>query len=352
MPHDNAGSTEPAADHSPSTGTDAGGGRRPLARVLRWAGAVVLVLLLAITALALWPVSLDDLHEARERPASTYTEAEARFEEWASDETALNVFEPCRSALYGTGDRTDVAVVLLHGLTNCPRQFQEMAETLQSEGMNVVVLRAPEHGIATPDGQRIGDVHFVDDFTAEEMRDWSNASVDVASGLGRDVRVLGLSMGGATAAWTAQHREVDRVVAVAPALTLHGMPGVVDYAFPNFFTRIPHFQVRTDPTLDHAYAGEAPAGAAEMLRLSREVLHSAQSDPPLTREIVVVTNEADTQVDNGEIDGLVEDWRAHGADVTTESFPASLDLPHDVVDEQQATAQTDITYPVLLEALR
>ncbi|MGB7820217.1 MAG: hypothetical protein WBL35_15975 [Ornithinibacter sp.] len=120
--------------------------------------------------------------------------------------------------------------------------------------------------------------------------------------------------------------------------------------------------MHTDPTLDHSYAGEAPAGADEMLRLGREVLHSAQETAPQTQEIVVITNEADTQVDNGDIEGLVADWRSNGADVTMTSFPADLDLPHDVVDRQPATGQTDSAseyalsdrehLPVLLDAIR
>ncbi|NHA68382.1 alpha/beta hydrolase [Phycicoccus flavus] len=323
-----------------------------LRTALHVAGLALALVLVILVAIASWPVPLEDLHAADARPASSYEEAQERFEEWAQDETALGVFEPCRSALYDTGARTEVAVVLFHGLTNCPRQFREMAETLRDEGMNVVVLRAPEHGRATPDGQRIGDVSFAGAFTAEEMRDWSDASVDIAAGLGEEVRVLGLSMGGATAAWTAQHREVGRAVLVAPALTLHRMPGIVDWWFPNLFSRLPHFVVHTDPTLDHSYAGESPAGAAEMFRLGREVIEDSQVEAPRTTEVVVVTNDADTQVDNGETARLAQRWQERGATVRTETFPADLDLPHDVVDVGQRTGQVDVTYPVLLDALR
>ncbi|MBM6402747.1 alpha/beta fold hydrolase [Phycicoccus sp. CSK15P-2] len=320
--------------------------------VARWAGRGLLVLVVLVLVVASIPVPLGDLHDAPADPATTYAQAEEKFTEWAADETALDVFEPCRSGLYGTGERTEVAVVLFHGLTNCPRQFREIAEQLRSEGKNVVVLRAPEHGRATPDGRRIGDVSFAGAFTAEEIRDWSAASVDIAAGLGDRVHVLGLSMGGVAAAWTAQHREVDKAVLVAPAMTLHGMPGIVDWWFPNLFTRLPHFVIHTDPTLDHSYAGESPAGAAEMFRMAREVRREADDRAPLTTTITVVTNEADEQVDNRDIARLVEHWRAHGAQVDTESFPADLDLPHDVVDVGQREGRTDVTYPVLLAAVR
>ena len=52
-----------------------------------------------------------------------------------------------------------------------------------------------------------------------------SAAVDIAAGLGDEVRVLGLSMDGVVAAWTAQERsDVDRVVAISPALTIPFVP--------------------------------------------------------------------------------------------------------------------------------
>jgi len=305
-----------------------------------------------LVALSLWPIGLDGLDASDANPTSSYAEASQRFDAWAEPESDLNVFEPCRSGLYGTGERTAVSVVFFHGLTNCPRQFQELAETLQENGVNVVVLRAPEHGIASDDSASIGDVGYANSFTADDMREWADTSVDIGEGLGEQVRVLGLSMGGVAAAWVAQHREVDRVVAVSPALTLHGVPDFVQYAFPNLFTRIPHFSVEAAPTLDHAYPGTTPAGAAEMYRMAREVLRSADDRPPKTTDLVVITNAADDQIDNNDVDELVARWLAHGADVATSRFPADAALPHDVVDSGQKTGNTALTWPVFLEALQ
>jgi esterase/lipase len=329
-----------------------GPGTGVLRRTLRRLAVALAVLLLALLALALWPVDLDGLDVAHEPPTTSSGHAQARFEAWAGSEDEENVFPPCRSELHGPGERTEVVVVLLHGLTNCPRQLVEVAEALADDGMNVVVLRAPHHGVATPDGSAIGDVSLVQDLTAEDLVGWADASVDVAAGLGEEVRVLGFSMGGATAAWVAQHREVDRAVLVAPAMSLPGMPGVVDAAFPNLFSRLPHVGVPGDATLDHAYAGESTTAAAEMFRLGRAVRRAASEQPPATREIHVITNEADDQVDNDDIAALVDDWRDHGAEVTTESFAAELALPHDVIDAGEPEGRTDLTWPVVLDALR
>jgi carboxylesterase len=114
-------------------------------------------------------------------------------------------------------------------LTNCPRQFLELGDAIHTTGANVLILRVPRHGIADESGRAIGGVGNVGGLTAAELSAYADDAVDIASGLGRDVRVLGLSMGGVIATWIAQNRpDAERVVAVAPALTLPRVPDFVD----------------------------------------------------------------------------------------------------------------------------
>ncbi len=329
----------------------AGRVRRVIRRGALVLGAFFGSLLLVAAVVALWPMSTAELEVAHSNPARSYDEAVDQFNDWASDETDLGVFEPCRSGLYASGKPTDVSVVLLHGLTNCPRQFQEMASDLQSDGYNVVVLRAPDHGLANSSGESIGDVSLVSDFRAQDLIDWADTSIDIASGLGGEVRVLGLSMGGTAAAWSAQFRDVDRVVTVAPALGLARLPGFANAPFTNFFARVPPISIRVTGDLDHSYAGENSRAAAEMLLLGRAVRDAAATTEPLTDSISVIVNGADDQVRNDDIASLADDWSDRGAAVRTFTFPASLGLVHDVVDVQQPLQQTDVTWPLLLASL-
>ena len=101
---------------------------------------------------------------------------------------------------------------------------------------------------------------------------WADAAVEVAAGLGDSVGVLGLSMGGGAAAWTAQNRAVDRVVTVSPALSLLAVPGPLEYTLPNLVSRLPNFAVGAPRTLDHAYGGETISGAGDTLLLGHAVL--------------------------------------------------------------------------------
>jgi esterase/lipase len=314
-------------------------------------GLVAVVVVSVILALALVPVSVSGV-EPTPDPASSYAEAAARFDEVLAAERGKGVYAPCRSRLLDHGGATDVAVVLVHGLTNCPRQFLDLGERIHALGANVLILRVPRHGLADDTGARIGGVGNVGGLTPDELSAYADRAVDLASGLGEDVRVLGLSMGGVVAAWAAQNRsEVDRAVTVAPALSLPHVPGFVDSAFRNLFSRLPNVSLPGSATLDHAYAGESTGALASMYRLAASVREQAATAAPAAGSIVVVTNANDDQVDNSDIRDLADAWRDNGADLTEYEFSKSLELPHDLVDVQQQGARPEIVDPVLLGLL-
>jgi carboxylesterase len=328
------------------------GPRRPwwrtVPRVVGWAALAVLAL---VAVLALTPVSTSGL-ESNSDPAASYDEAVQRFEATAAQESS--VYGPCDSRLMTHGGPTDVAVVLVHGLTNCPKQFVDLGEEIYATGANVLILRMPYHGLASEDGASIGGVSNVGAIRAEDFRDYADEAIDIAAGLGDDVRVLGLSAGGVVTAWIAQNRaDVDRAVVVSPAVSLPGgMPDILDYGFRNLFSRIPNLSVPSGGKLDHAYAGESTRALAEMYVLAKAVEDQAAEGRPAAGSIAVVTNANDDQVDNGDVrEHLAEAWLAAGEDVVTYEFPKSLGLRHDLIDVDQPDQQTDLVYPRLIQLL-
>lgn len=311
----------------------------------------VLLLLAVVVALAVVPASSGDTASAP-NPAASYDEAVARVVQVQAAERREGVYGPCRSRLLDHGARGDVTVVLIHGLTNCPRQFVELGERIHATGANVLILRVPRHGIADRGGTGIGSVSNVGGLTPEELAAYGDDAVDIAAGLGEDVRVLGLSMGGVIAAWIAQNRsDADRVVAVAPALTLPHVPGFVDSMYRNLFSRLPNVSLPGSASLDHAYAGESTRALASMYRLAESVHDDAARTHPAAGSIAVVTNAADDQVDNSDIRALADAWRSAGADVDSYEFPEELELPHDVIDFGQPDARPEVVYPALLGLL-
>ena len=57
-----------------------------------------------------------------------------------------NVNPMCHTRVYTHGRRVENALVLLHGFTNCPQQFDALGRRFFERGWNVVIPRYPRHG--------------------------------------------------------------------------------------------------------------------------------------------------------------------------------------------------------------
>ncbi|MDA9293163.1 alpha/beta hydrolase, partial [bacterium] len=183
----------------------------------------VAVVVVPVIGLTLVLVPSSDLG-ALPDPTVSYEEALGRYAEVSAIDDREPVYEPCRSQLLDHGRRTEQVVVLFHGLTNCPQQYLDFGREIFETGANVLILRAPRHGLASSYDtieEGVGSVDVVGRLTANELRDFGDDAIDIATGLGDSVVVSGLSMGGVIATWVAQFRsDVDRVVAVAPAVSI------------------------------------------------------------------------------------------------------------------------------------
>ena len=237
--------------------------------------------------------------------------------------------------------------MLFHGLANSPRQLSELAATLYDGGDNVFVPRLPQHGLR---GGTAGDLRHL---TAESLRDVADAAIDLASGLGDTVVVLGFSLGGNMAAWTAQFRQVGRVVIVSPALGLSHVSTVAQTPMMNLTLRLPNYSY--DDSHDTLRAeralGWSSRAVGEILRLGAAVRHAADEHAPSAREITVLVNANDETVNRDAIDELVAHWSVRGGHVSMFELPDSLGLPHDIIDPDEAGGNTKVTYAVILALL-
>lgn len=307
------------------------------------------VVLLIVVALAAVPVSTSGL-DAEPDPTVSYPDAVARVETMAASDPD-EVYAPCESILLDHGEPTARSIVLFHGLTNCPKQFRAFGEHLYEAGFNVFIPRAPRHGLADESGDAIGGVGLVGDLSAEELRDFADGAVDAAAGLGDEVNVLGLSMGGVLAAWSAQFRpEVDRAVVVAPAMSIPGLPSAATTAFTNLANRLPNLSLPGTSKLDHAYAGESSGALASMFLLARKVAEGADAQPA-NGEVVEVLNPDDDQVDLFDAFTFGLGWDDDDGRVDITLLPA-IGLPHDVIDEDQPDGDVvSVVYPILSDLL-
>ena len=319
----------------------------------RWGRRVVTtvaVLIAPLVGLTLVLVPSSDLG-ARPDPTGSYAEALERYAEVSAIDDREAVYEPCRSQLLDHGRRTEQVVVLFHGLTNCPQQYLEFGREIFDTGANVLILRAPRHGLASSFDtldEGVTSVDAVGRLTAKELRDYADESIDIASGLGETVVVSGLSMGGVLATWVAQSRaDVDRVVAVAPAVSIPGVPHFVTTAFVNLFNRTSNLSLPSSGKLDHAYHGESTGALAALFLLAQAVENEIAAEQAAVDEVIVVLNPTDNQVDNEHVRDLVDDWEDGDGVIEIQMLP-DVGLPHDVIDEDQPTGDVDLVYPILI----
>jgi carboxylesterase len=311
------------------------------------------LVLLFLTIAAVWlvlPLAPRDLG-SRPRPAASYAEAVRLVRSLAADDSQ-GIAPECRTELLTHGARTAHALVLLHGLTNCPAQFDSLARIAYAGGANVLVPRLPHHGFADRMTDELARSQ------AGELRTFTDLVLDAAHGLGDTVTVAGLSLGGVMAAWAGQERpDVDRAVVIAPMLGWAGAPGPLRTAaitrlgllLPNQFAWWDdvHKQALAGPK--HVYPRFASRSVAACMWLGGSVLAHAGRKPPAARSLAVITVGGDPAADNGTTASLVRAWRAHGArELVTYEFPATLHLSHDVVDPEQVGGNPSLTYPVLL----
>lgn len=257
----------------------------------------------------------------------------------------------CAAQLLTHGHKTDRAIVLLHGFTNCPRQFQSLAELYHARGYNVFVPRFPHHGLYNRAPRELADL------TSEDLVRTGMAAVDIAHGLGHHVTVFGFSMGGLVAAWLAQNRaDIDRVVMLAPALAVRTVPFALMPLYATYVQRTRNRFVWWDPVtkaqnavLEHAYYGFYSRSFGALLRLAVLVGEQAQIAAPKARSLVVAVNPTDESIDNDGVLAVARRWRRRGANVTIHEIPSDWQLIHDLVDPGQPAQQIDRVYPLLVK---
>ena len=250
-----------------------------------------------------------------------------------------------RTVLLTHGVRTPRVDVLLHGFTDSPSQFTELADSLYQRGDNVYVPRLPHHA------ERSGDARALAGMTAVQLRQTADSAADVATALGDTVVVVGLSVGGTMAAWMGQHRpEVRRVVMIAPAFEAGRVPSRLEGLLINLTERLPNVTRRSAP--DSARPDRNPGFAthalAEVLRLGKAVEKTADRAPPKAAEFAFMLNDLDRTVSMAGSLKVAKEWDAHGARVSVYAFPASLRLPHNVLDGREPGGQPALVLPEVI----
>lgn len=313
-----------------------------------WIVLLILGVIAGILYLALTPRNISHL-VSHPNPVHSYAEALQRVDQMRAQEPP-GMNPDCGLQLLTHDKKVERTIVLVHGYTNCPQQFKELGGRFYDLGYNVLIAPLPHHGLA----DRLTEEHGL--LTAEELAAYADQTVDIAQGLGDQVVMMGLSAGGVTTAWAAQHRsDLDLAVIISPAFGFKQIPAFLTAAMMNITTLLPDSFVWWDPALQdrtpplYAYPRYSKHALAQTLRLGFAVQADARHAPPAAKRIVMVINPADDSIDNGRVFEIIKSWQARGADLGTYQFDSALGLRHDLIDPTQPNQQIETVYPRLIE---
>ena len=282
-------------------------------------------------------------------PLERIAQARARLDEIARAERADSRIDP----RYGTraelrDDVAPVAVVLLHGLTNCPVQYDALRAELVARGHAVIVPRMPYHGYA----DRMTDA--VRALTAEDLQAAALRAIAIAVLAGERVVAMGISIGATLAGWLVARTGIDTGIAVAPFCGLRELYGGANDALGAVLRASPNQFAWWDPRLkqrqppSHGYPRFATHALGASLQLSTDL--AAPEGAEHGRRAILVRNERDPVVNNALAVRRFGTLRAAGIlveDVVLRGLPEI----HDIIEPSIPEARTDLVYPKLIELI-
>jgi carboxylesterase len=249
--------------------------------------------------------------------------------------------------VYVHGKAVEHAVILFHGFTNCPEQFDELARQYYERGCNVFVPRLPRHGLS----DRL--TNDLANLTIAELVECADEAYWLGRGLGRSVSAVGLSLGGAMAMWLAQTRPIDLAVPVSPFFSPIGYSEFEGTLIAHALYTIPSMYWWWDPRIKerclplYAYPGYPTHGLSEIIFFAANVLALAATEKPQARACTLIVNSGDNAVNNSVQQGLIAQWNRGGANYGTYVF-SNLGPPrHDIIDPTTYPQGRTLVYPTL-----
>jgi pimeloyl-ACP methyl ester carboxylesterase len=249
--------------------------------------------------------------------------------------------------LYEHGAPAANVVILFHGFTNCPQQFDLLAQRFYSRGCNVYIPRIPRHGLKDRLTTTLADL------TIPELGRCVLDAYRYALGLGRRVSSVGLSLGGSMSLWLAQAMPIDLAVAVSPFLMpIHIPRGVGTVAMHALYT-IPSMYWWWDPRVKqnclpvYAYPGFPTHALAEVTFFGDTIFDYAPLGKPLGKDCILVTNANESAVNNAVSRDLFAQWNAGGATYSQVVLSGLGPPRHDIIDPTTFPQAERLVYPRL-----
>jgi carboxylesterase len=288
-------------------------------------------------------------------PSKSYDESIARFNKIAEAEKAdPNYDQSCGSKLLTTDKKAENVLVMYIGFTNCPLQMEKLGQELQKQGYNVLILQAPHHGQKEKTNQDLGNI------TTKEIVDYGDESIDIATGLGNKITVVGLSVGGVVSSWVAENRpEVTKAVNVAPIYMPYLVPGLIQNPAARIMNALPFIYIWWDPKNKEDKVGSPYAyNGFPLDALGKYTEVASMFNLDITRKnlkdvyTTLVINGNDYAINK--TFATLQTFKAgksNGEDIKIYKFAKEKGLDHDLIDPYNPKQKIDVSYPVLIKLI-
>src|SRR5215212_1417772 len=320
-----------------------------------WWWIFALVFLSMIFWVVFRPLSIGEF-ESQPEPVANFEEAVTRVKAMQQEDNQDLAWDVCVTQLYDHGKQAEHVIILLHGFTNCPEQFNKLGKQYYEAGYNVFIPRLPYHGLA----DRLTD--DLVNLTAESLTRFGDNVVNIAHGLGEQITIMGISGSGTLVAWLAQNRsDIDFAFAIAPLLGLAFIPPAFTKIFEQIALLLPNFFLWWDPrtksnnpySIYYAYPRYPTRALIEIIRLAMMTRSQAEKASPKAGNLTLILNDAEPAVSNAEILKLLGLWRKSGKGNLSEiHFEKDLKLPHDIITPDTPGVPVEIINPRLISAVR
>lgn len=311
---------------------------------------------ICVTIYLFWPASTN-IPIYQSKPSLSYEESIDRIREKQKDDTTI-INPICNTRALLHTKVVKKTVVLFHGFTNCPQQFDQLGTYLFEQGYNVYIPRMPYHGYQDRETREIANL------TSANLINETGNALDIAAGLGETVSVVGLSQGALQVMWAAMEYDatLDKVIIIAPNIAIYNRPMLVSHIISRGMTIAPgaYFRwVSSDipienegAEINYAYPGFPYRSMGKQLLFGKSLEALSEKKPSKAQTTIFVYNEFDQAINPQPVKTVQKRWILNSTSQIKEyTFSASLQLNHDIIDPNHPQANIGEVYPVLVDLI-
>lgn len=236
--------------------------------------------------------------------------------------------DACRSKFFFHPHPTSKVCLFFHGFTAGPYQFEPIAKALFDAGYNVLVPLQPGHGIA---GNWNSNNPPPLPTEREVYQEFALSWLEVASTLGQQVIVGGLSTGGNLAAWLTLEcpQKIEKTLLFAPYLS--GTNSIVDFIVE--ILPIYYEWLNKDNPGNFGYEGFRMPTLRLFLDMGQELLERVNNH--LTVPVFVIFAESDRTINHNNLQDFFTASCKHQPKSWYFSFDKIFKIPHTMMTETE-----------------